>query len=78
MNDRANDHVTLLGVALAGAVSMAAGEGDWQATSSLIGGTLILILVTYEPPGVGGNWLRGVSWGAVLGLCLILVAGPFI
>ncbi len=68
------DPAALLGVALAGAVTMTLGEGEWELWSSFIGLTLLLVLHAYH--GIPRRRsAQSAAFGAVWGLCFNLVIG---
>jgi hypothetical protein len=68
---------TLLGVAFAGIVSVVVSEDEWDLFDSMIGLTLVFLLLAYgrfRREVVGSRW-EAVAAGAVWGFCVVLVFG---
>ena len=71
---------TVIGVAIAGIVSVVVTEDDWDLFDSMIGLTLILVLLAYgrfRREVVASRW-EAVAVGAVWAFCVVLVLGPVI
>lgn len=72
-----NHDPTVVGVAIAGIVSVIVSEDDWDLYDSLVGVALILVLLAYgrfRREVVASPW-EAVAVGGVWSFCLLLVFG---
>src|SRR5215217_2149653 len=69
----AAQHATLMGIALAGVIALIVGEGPFDYWGTVIGCTLLLILVAYDTPTTSRR--RQLAFAAVYALCLVLTFG---
>ena len=72
-NRVAEQQPALMGVALAGVIALIVGEGPFDYWGTVIGCTLLLILVAYDTPTE--RLRQQLACGAVYTLCLVLIFG---
>jgi 4a-hydroxytetrahydrobiopterin dehydratase len=68
------DEAALLGVGIAGAVTLVSTPGPWVFVGSLLGVTLLSIVLACGRPGRQETAARKVAAAAVVGLCCALIA----
>lgn len=71
---QASDQSAVIGVALAGAISVAVAEGPFTLWSTIIGIMLLIILIAYSTEK-STNWFKCLAFGAVAAFCTILILG---
>ena len=71
-------HASVAGVALAGALTLAVGEGPWDLWSTMVGVMLIVILWAFvdrsKLTGPSNEW-EAAAFSLVFGLCIVLILG---
>ncbi len=71
---------TLIGVAVAGIISVVISEGEWDLFDTMVGLALLLVLLAYgkfRREVVGSPW-EAAAVGAVFAFCVVLMVGPLI
>jgi hypothetical protein len=71
---------TLVGVAVAGIISVVISEGEWDLFDSMVGLALLLVLLAYgkfRREVVNSPW-EAIAVGAVFAFCVVLLVGPLI
>ncbi|HEU5433984.1 MAG TPA: hypothetical protein VFU81_20105 [Thermomicrobiales bacterium] len=71
---------TLVGVAVAGIISVVISEGAWDLFDSMVGLALLLVLLAYgkfRREVVRSPW-EAIAVGAVFAFCIVLMVGPLI
>jgi|GEM_PF-5788639 len=77
MNNASSEQSALLGVALAGAISVAAADGNFDLWDSIVGVSLLVILWAFDHHA-DGNWKVGLAFASVFGLCWVIAVGVVI
>ena len=72
------ESVTLLGVALAGAIAIVIGGGTFNFWTSLVGLVLVLVLIGHGSNPEGLSPRQNLAFSAVFALCVIQVFGILI
>lgn len=66
--------LTVLGIVVAGAVSITVGQGPFTLWSTILGLVLLAVLFANGRPS-GRSWTQCIVFGTVFAFCLLLVAG---
>ncbi len=77
MNNASTEQSALLGVALAGAISVAAADGNFDLWDSIVGVSLLVILWAFDHHP-DGSWKVGFAFASVYGLCWVITVGVVI
>jgi hypothetical protein len=68
------DSAALAGAAIAGALTVFSAPGPYVPLNGVVGLTLLILLLTYEPRRYRSDW-QNLAFGGVCALCALLVVG---
>jgi hypothetical protein len=77
MNNASSEQSALLGVALAGAISVAAADGNFDLWDTIVGVSLLVILWAFDHHP-DGSWKVSLAFASVYGLCWVITVGVVI